>query len=293
MIITTFSISSNWRINVSTSTLFIFLVAVLGCQNGGEIGGEVSISEEKAERASQTEDTARMSSSTNTELEERTERQSEGELLRSPVQHTLLQSSSSNHVSSLSSSLDVSRQPRILGVGTLDRDGKDNLWSKSDLQFSLFNLEPNSDSLTAIPSVLDVPAITVPVEKYKRVYICGSTFWDVEHIPIQNSVYESFKPSEERPFDFVAVQPAVSYFALTDSLGDIEEASDSPFFNNTVAFSADISGDGLADIARTQYCCDEPSVNSEEEDVVCHSCSTTYHRDKSGAWVVTNRIPPC
>lgn len=282
-----------WRIDVSVCAVLIIFLSPLGCQSENGSGDSASSSEKREEQASQVEDTTRMSLPDNTESEKEAKERPKTKPNRLPVQHKLLRSDKTVHSSSSQSPPVGGENPRILGVGILDRDGQNDLWSESDLQFSLFNIEPDGDFLTAIPTVENVPAITVPTGEYKSVRICSATFWDMEQIPIQNSIYKSFQPNQERPFKVVAVQPAVSYFALTDSLGDIEEASESAFFDDTVVFSADLSGDGLADIARTQFCCDDPSMNSDKEGVVCSSCSATYHRDESGSWVTTNRLPPC
>lgn len=280
-----------------TFIAFALVLITVGCQHDQGEEDSVGSVEDVRHSPDRLEDSNRISGSTFTNENDvsngETEITGSSTNPRNIVNHTLIPEGSQDAELTLTRRGNVGAQHQILGTGNVDRSGDDDNWSVTDIRFDVFNIEPTDDSMTAIPVVTGIPAVTIPTGEFREVDICSSTFWDVKQIPIGHEIYASFRPTEERPFDVVAVQPPIRYFEHTDSLGAIENASDYKFYRHTVTFSVDLSGDALADIVRTQYCCDEPSTSVHDSDIACPTCSTTYHRDKSGAWVVTNQTPPC
>lgn len=191
-----------------------------------------------------------------------------------------------------------SKSFRIVGQGVLDRDhesSRSEKWTSTELQFETFDLEPSlSDSMSIIPQKPNVPAVNIRTGTYEALPICGQTFWDVEQLPLPRAAYAQVEPSKERPFAFFVVQPEITFFKHTRDTGTFADfVSDEDFNPETIQFAIDVDGDDVADLIRTEYCCDDVSKPRNTSEGHCQRCSSTYHRDDNGSWGITYHSSPC
>jgi len=196
----------------------------------------------------------------------------------------------------------LSANPKIFGLGVLNRSGNADgkTWDTAQLQFYLLDLKPSTvDSITIVPYKTGVPAMTIKVGKLKREHICETNYWDLKPVKISDEIYSNINPLKERAFTFAVIQPPVSYFKHTDSVGNLASATlDSMFYPGTLEFAIDVSGDGVADVAKTRYCCDDASVHpdsltGDRAKGGCYRCSSAFHRNDEGAWERTYSTGPC
>lgn len=206
-----------------------------------------------------------------------------------------------------SSSSSLTNEAQILGAGSLYRvpdrsrgNEVQKVWSSVGVNSSLLVIKPTrADSISVIPTQPDIEGVTLPAAPVDKRRVCGETYWEMGNLPLQRSPYSNVNPDSKNPFDVVLVQPPVTYFEHTTTVGRLASATlDSTFHPSTLAFAVDITGDGVADLARTRYCCHNRSVHPDSSVVDtmnddCYRCSTTFHRNSRGEWQRTYQGGPC
>jgi len=198
---------------------------------------------------------------------------------------------------------DPSASTKILGAGSLyqvSRSQDSKTFENVGLSFSLLYLDPTKhDSVTVVPTEKSIPGLTVKVSESEEQYLCERSFWELSNVSLDTNHYSSIRQENRSPFDVIVIQPPVSYFKHTDSVGNLASATlDSMFYPGTLEFAIDVSGDGVADVAKTRYCCDDASVHpdsltGDRAKGGCYRCSSAFHRNDEGAWERTYSTGPC
>lgn len=303
MIIIMFQCRQTWSTNKNVVFAVLFCLLSISCTSDVD----QSENEEGQPRKERTADHRSEHESRSSEEKERAARgqedanQSNSSSENGPqklplTQATIVQLSTS----SLSQSLRPATRAfphRIVGEATIYQSPREDSsgWDDTKISLHLFTSDPDSDSITIIPSGNKMPGVNIPAGQAREINLCERQRWKLypERLRI-GDVFSTYVNTEKRrSLPSLAVAPAVSYVSHTDSVGIVNSRKIHNFYRETLVFAADVTGDGQADIAKTRYCCDNPSVNPEEEDIDCYRCSTTYHRDETGSWVVTNHDGAC
>jgi len=198
----------------------------------------------------------------------------------------------------------------VVGTGLLLRNSEshDSEWNPvppwTKQIYSLYPLEMNVQSpaeVTILPLEAGVPSFSVKLPKTEAIVHCSpeDIKWKVPDIEVTSEAHRRYREKKPKAFEFAVVHPSVSYFKHTKSVGNLASATlDSAFHPGTLEFAIDVSGDGVADVAKTRYCRDDASVHpdsltGDRAKGGCYRCSSAFHRNDEGAWERTYSTGPC